>query len=140
MNYSKAIFLVSDDVRAVEATYERDQVEKPAPRTVFKTLNPKIKAGDYVVVPTSTRHLMTVCQVVAVDVEIEFENGPDLDWIIGTVDRADFETIKRQEADAITKIKSAEKRRKREELRQALLDDVGEEEIKALPIYSDKGK
>lgn len=138
MNYSKAIFLISDDVRAVNVTYEKDEPDRPATRTMFKTLNPKIKVDDYVVVPTDTRHHMTVCKVAEVDVEVDLETGNDMEWIVGVVNRANFQKIKSQEGDAISRIKSAEKRRKREELRQALLDDVGEEEVKALPIYSAK--
>ncbi len=138
MNYSKAVFLISDDVRAVLVTYEKDEPDRPAPRTMYKTFDTKIKVDDYVVVPTNTRHHMTVCKVVKVDVEVDLESSEDLDWIIGVVNRADFEKIKSQEGDAIARIKSAEKRKKREELRKALLDDVGEKEIMALPIYTSK--
>lgn len=140
MNYSKAVFLISDDVRAVMATYEKDEPDRPAARTMFKTFDRKIKVDDYVVVPTNTRHHMTVCKVVEVDVEPDLEAGADLEWVVGVVDRADFQKIKSQEGDAIAKIKSAEKRRKREELRKTLLDDVGEKEIMALPIYSAKAR
>jgi len=132
MNYSKAVFLISDDVRAVMVTYEKDEQDRPAPRTMYKTFDTKIKVDDYVVVPTKTRHHMTVCKVMAVDAEVDLETSEELEWIIGVVNRADFEKIKSQEGDAIAKIKSAEKRRKREELRKALLDDVGEKEIKAI--------
>lgn len=138
MNYSRAIFLISDDVRAVMVTYEKDENSTPAPRTMFKTLDPKIKVDDYVVVPTNTRHHMTVCKVAEVDAEPDLEDQKDLEWIVGIVNQVNFQKIKSQEGDAIAKIKSAEKRRKREELRKALLDDVGEEEIKALPIYTAK--
>ncbi len=132
MNYSRAIFLISDDVRAVNVTYEAGD---DAPRTMFKTFDPDISPNDFVVVPTNTRHKMTVCKVVEVDVEPDLESGSHLDWIIGVVDRVNFEDITRQENEAIDKIKAAEKRRKREELRKALLADA-EDEIKALPIAS----
>ena len=137
MNYTRAIFLISDDVRAVNVTYEADE---DAPRTMFKTLNADIKKDDFVVVPTGTRHKMTVCKVVAVDVEPDLEDETDMNWIIGVVNRADFEAISAQEGDAISKIKAAERRRKRKELRETLLADA-EDEIKALPIYtaSDNG-
>lgn len=135
MNYTTAIFLISDQARGVLVTYEKDDVGKKADRTFFKTLNPKIKVDDYVVVPTNTRHHMTVCKVVEVDVEPDFNTSKDVEWIIGVVDPANFEDLKAQEADAIAKIKSAEKRRMREELREKLLADVGSD-IKALPIYS----
>lgn len=132
MNYSRAIFLISDDVRAVECTYEAGD---DAPRTMFKTLNPTIAVDDFVVVPTNTRHRMTVCRVVAVDLEPDLESSSDIDWIVGVVNRADFEQITRQEAEAINHIKAAERRRKKRELRQTMLADA-EDDIKALPIYT----
>ena len=61
MNYSTAIFLISDEVRAINVTYERDGDAK---RTLFKTFSKTIKIDDYVVVETNTRHHMTVCKVV----------------------------------------------------------------------------
>lgn len=134
MNYSKAIFLISDTVRAIEATYEAGE---DASRTTFKTLNQDIKVDDYITVPTDTRHKMTVCKVVGVDLDIDLESSERIDWVIGTVDRADFEELQRQEDDAISKIKSAEKRRKRAELRDALIADA-EDDLKALPIYTTK--
>lgn len=132
MNYSTAIFLISDQVRAVLATYEN---EDNAPKTMFKTLDPNIKVDDFVTVPTSTRHKMTVCKVVEVDVEPDLETSREMEWIVGVVGTANFDDIKSQEGDAIARIKSAEKTRKRKELRDALLADVGES-ITKLPIYS----
>ena len=132
MDYSNAIFLISDQARAVLVTYESDDT---APKTMFKTLDPNIKVDDFVTVPTGTRHKMTVCKVVEVDVEPDLESSTDMKWIIGVVNKADFDQIKSHESDAIAKIRSAEKARKRRELRDALLADVGEE-LKSLPIYS----
>ena len=132
MNYSTAIFLISDQARAVNVTYEKDEY---APKTMFKTLDPNIKVDDYVTVPTDTRHKMTVCKVVEVDVEPDLESSREMKWIVGVVSTADFDQIKSQEGDAIARIKSAEKTRKRKELRDALLADVGDG-LKVLPIYS----
>jgi len=132
MNYSTAIFLISDQARAVLVTYES---EDTAPKTMFKTLDPDIKVDDFVTVPTDTRHNMTVCKVVEVDVEPDLESSTDMKWIIGVVNKADFDQIKSHEGDAIAKIRSAEKTRKRRELRDSLLADVGDS-LKALPIYS----
>ncbi|MDJ0512780.1 MAG: hypothetical protein QNJ62_04985 [Methyloceanibacter sp.] len=130
MNYSRAIFLISDDVRVIECTYE---AEENAPRTAFKSLDASIKEGDYVVVPTKSRHQMTVCKVAATDAEPDLESSKDIDWIVGVVSRANFEEITRQENEAIDRIRAAERRRKKKELRATMLADA-EEEIKALPI------
>ena len=132
MNYTRAIFLISDDVRAVMATYEQGDT---AARTMFKTFDPGIKVDDYVVVPTNTRHEMTVCKIVETDVEPDLEASADINWIIGVVNRVDFEQITQQENDAINKIKVAELKRKRRELRSTMMEGF-DEEIKALPIYT----
>lgn len=132
MNYSRAIFLISDDVRAVVCTYEAGD---DAPRTVFKTLDQSIKVDDFVVVPSGTRHKMTICKVVEVDVEPDLEGAGDIGWVVGVVSRADFEAITAQEDEAIERIKAAERRRKKAELRETLLKDA-EQDLKALPIYT----
>ena len=135
MNYTRAIFLISDDVRAIDCAYEADTPNREAERTTFKSLDAKIKVDDYVLVPTDTRHKMTVCQVKAVDVEADVEATADILWIIGVVDRANFEEITRQEGEAIATIKSAEKRRRRDELRKSLLVDAeAADAVKLLPI------
>lgn len=133
MNYTTAIFLISDDVRAVSCTYEAHET---APKTLFKTLNPDIKVDDFVVVPTNTRHEMTVVKVVDTDIDLDVETEDEIKWIVGVVDRADFEEIERQEQTALDKIRSAQKAKKRRELAEALLADVNEDDLKALPIYS----
>lgn len=132
MNYSTAIFLISDKARALLCTYECGENAK---RTLFKTLDQTIGVDDYVVVPTDTRHKMTVVKVVEIDVEPDFDTAEDVAWVIGVVHREDYEVLKAQEGDAIAKIKAAEKRKKREELRAALIADA-EADLKALPIYT----
>lgn len=129
MNYTTAVFLINNAVRAVICTYE---AEDKAPRTMFKTLDKTIHVGDLVVVPTNTRHNMTVCKVVETDVDVDFDNQACVQWIVGKVDATQYQITVAQEADAITAIKSAEKTKKRNELRDAMMADVVE--LKALPI------
>lgn len=131
MNYTRAIFLISDDVRAVNVTYE---AHEGAAKTMYKTFDPDVKVDDYVTIPTDSRHKMTVCKVVEVDVEPDLESPVDMNWIIGVVDRANFEDIEKQENDAIQKIRVAERKRKRRELRETMIADF-DDEIKKLPIY-----
>lgn len=123
MNLSTAVFLINDDTRAVMVTYEVDAVGRPATRTMFKTFDKSIKVDDYVVVPTDTRHNLTVCKVVEVDVDVDFDSSVQVAWIIGRVDLADANQIKEQENAALDAIKSAQKLKKKKELRAALLDD-----------------
>ena len=132
MNDSTAIFLLSDQVRGVMVAYEAHET---ADRTMCKTLDPNIKVDDFVVVTTDTRWGMTVCKVMETDVEPDFDSTEVVKWIVGVVDTVDHEELKAQEADALVKIKAANKRQKREELRDALIANAGED-VKALPIYT----
>lgn len=138
MNYSTAVFLINKNVRCVMATYEVDT--DPAndaskiKRTPFKTLDPDIVKGDLVVVPTNTRHGMTVVRVVEVDAEVDFDNATPMAWIVDVVRRDNYDKNIRAEDQAINAIRSAEKRKKADELRAALIID--QEAIKLLAISS----
>ena len=130
MNYSTAVFLINDKVRAIACTYEED-----GPKTIFKTLNAEIGVDDLVIVPTNTRHMMTVCKVTAVDVDVDYDSSTQMSWIIDTVDTTDYDVVLGQEAQAIEAVKSAEKRRRKDELRAAVFKDQ-EESMKSLAITS----
>lgn len=133
MNYSKAIFLISDDVRGVLCTYE---AHEGASKKLYKTFDPTIEVDDFVVIPTETRHGMTVVKVTDVDVEPDLDNGAHVDWIIGRVDRADFEALAKQEAEAIERIKAGKRREEKAKLRETMLGSLSEEEVKALPNFT----
>lgn len=74
MNYTTAVFLINKNVRAVMCNYEPDAEHKT---TMFKTLDTAIRVGDFVIVPTKTRHGMTVSKIVEVDVDV-------LSWLVAT--------------------------------------------------------
>lgn len=135
MNYTTAVFLINKHVRAVLGTYE---AEDNAKRTVFKTLDETVQVGDFVVVPTDTRHKMTVCKIVETDVDLDFDSTVPVCWIIGKVDRVAHESVLAQEQVAIQAIKSAELRKKRDDLRQAMFADHLDT-LKALPIAALNG-
>lgn len=133
MNLSTAVFLINENVRAILVTYEATD---NAPRTMFKTFDQKINIDDFVIVPTDTRHKLTVCKVVAVDVDVDFESSSQVNWIVGRVDLADVTELKRQEDAAIEAIKAAEKLKKQRELKEsmeALISSTGGD-IKLLSI------
>jgi hypothetical protein len=136
MNYSTAVFLINKHVRAVKATYEAGD---SAGREIFKTLDTAVKVGDLVVVPTNTRHKMTVVKVVETDVDVDFDSAAPMLWIVSRIDTRNHEICLSQEGDAVAAIKSAELRKKREDLRDSLLKDHMSE-IKALPIASMNGE
>lgn len=128
MNYSTAIFLISDAARGVMVSYEIGADGKgKQPFRLVKTLDGAVKVGDFVVVETETRHNMTVCRVEEIDVEPDLDATSYIKWIVGRVNLADFDDLKAQETSAIERIKQAEKRKRREELRKDLEDLAGEE-------------
>lgn len=131
MNYSTAIFLIDDTVRAIKCQYEPgysedDPIKKSAsgPKTyVFKTLDQSIKVDDIVVVPSGTRWGRTVVKVMDVDVDVDFDDDIQLKWVIAKVDPAPYDALLAQEEKALTMIRSAEKTKKRNALRDALIAD-----------------
>lgn len=125
MNLSVAIFLVNKAVRPVRVSYDPDYPKHNNPDAYFKTLDPSIKVGDKVVVPTTTRHGMTVCKVEDVDFRVNFDSTTDYKWVIGKVDVPAYEDIIAQELKVLDRIGDAEENRKRAELVKALqLEDI----------------
>lgn len=124
MNYSTAVFLINPNVRAIKAIYELDTDSKSAPRTMFKTMDPTISVDDFVIVPTGTRHGMTVVKVVETDVEFDINSPTKIEWVVQTVDRAPYEAILKSENDAISQMKQAEINHQREELRKKMFANI----------------
>ncbi len=135
MNNSIAVFLINKNVRAVVGLYEPETSGcKPPKRVTFKTFDREIQVGDFVVVPSSTRHGLTTFKIVDVDVDVDFDSHEEMKWIVCRVDQSEYiETIRKENA-AISAIKSAEKRKKADELRAALIID--QDAIKTLAISS----
>lgn len=123
LNYSTAIFLMNKQVRAIMCIYDKDEKDKPAARHMFKTLDHSIKIDDLVVVPTNAKHNASINRVVAVDVEVDLESHVQVLWIIDVVDMSLFNANSAKEQTAIDAIKSGQKRRKQDELRDMLLKD-----------------
>lgn len=138
MNYSAAIFLINKNVRAVKCRYLPDDhnptTRDPNNASIFKTLDQSVKPDDFVVVPTTTRHGMTVVKVTEVDVMPDLDAvGTDYKWIVQRVDSDAYDSLLKKEADAIAKIRSAEMRRKREDMAAALFKDH-EETLKSIAL------
>lgn len=120
MNQSLAIFLVNESVRAIYAIYEADTEKTKAARTMFKTFDDTIKANDLVIVPTETRHGMTVCKVVEVDAKVDYDSHEPVKWIVGKVDRHSYEVCLSREGDMLKIVTEAEESHKRRELRDKI--------------------
>ncbi len=128
MDNSTIVLLINDECRAVEGVYEEG-----GSKTVFKTFDPTLSVDDYAVVQSSTRHEMTTVQITAVDVDINFDTTKNLKWVVQKIDTSYFNTILAQEAEAITAVQAAERKRKKAELRKSLMADH-EDSIQALTI------
>lgn len=134
MHNSLLVFLANDSARCVEAVYEPEYENPRAKRTPFKTLDPSICVGDFVVVPTETRHGMTVVKVIETDIDVDFDSIAPMKWIIAAVDRKPFEQLLRDEEGLVSAANQAEKRKKREELREKMM--LNADAIRHLPIAS----
>jgi hypothetical protein len=117
---SKLIFLLDEvDVRVVRVTYES---HKGALALPFKTMDTSLKVGDFVVMPTESRWLMTVGRVEEINVE------PDLDmteilWLRSSVDLSAYNDILVGETQLIAAANSAEKRALKAKLRAEMTID-----------------
>lgn len=134
VNKTTAIFLVAPDaVRAIAVDYENVGGKDPQ-RVICKTLDKTIVAGDYVVVQTESRHKMTVVKVVECDVELDVNTSEKIMWIWGRVDVKEQEQVLRQEQMMLDKIKNAQIRKQRRELRDALLTPDALDDLAGLTI------
>lgn len=122
MNYSTAVMLFNENIRAVRTIYEAEDTHPGQTAYIFKTLDSTVKVGDLVIVPTNTRHKMTVNKVVAVDVEVDFESEMVLKWIIDKVQPEQYESILAEETKWIETIKASEKHRKREDIKKNVME------------------
>lgn len=122
-NYSTAVMLFNSDIRAVRVSYDPKDLVSGKPRDyLFKTLDPDIKAGDYVSIPTDSRHNMTIGKVEEVDSEVDFDADIELKWIISRVPTDGYEAILKDEQAWIAEMKKAQIRKKKEDIKKNMLD------------------
>ena len=136
MNYSHAVFLMTKGkARAMACAYK---AEENAKTDIFKTLDPSIKEGDYVIVETDSRHRMTVFKVIETDVDIDYDSSNKISWIVSKVDTQEIERNRTVEAMAISKIKQGRKKRREQELLEDLdLSEQDENEIANMFLLED---
>lgn len=120
MNLTAAIMLVNKAVRPLRVEYDPDYAAKNTHNRLFKTLDPEIKVGDFIIVPTSTRHGMTVVKVMEMDFAVNFDSPIDYFWVYGKVDKTTVDMLLEQEAQVVSRINQAEENRKRKELMEAM--------------------
>ena len=124
MDSSKIVFLINDKVRLIRVSY--DSAPMPGEKLShcnFKTLDQSLAVDDFDVVETGTRHGLTVCKVVEVDLDVDFDDGQPLKWAFQRVDFAAIELIRAQEGDAMKAAARAELKRKRDQLREGIFKE-----------------
>jgi hypothetical protein len=134
MNYSTAIFLINDNVRALYVRYE---VGDRTQRYMVKTFDQGIVVDDYLVVPQTGKYNMAIAKVTDVDVDVDFDSMTFVPWVLQKLDFSPFNEIIRQEDVAIAAIKEARFEERRNELASALMKS---RKVKALPLVTRKGK
>lgn len=134
MNYSTAVLVMDTGARCVKVIYEPDTEHTKQTREMFKTFDKTLKVDDFVVVPTGTRFNLTVCKIVAVDIDDWMDTSGELKWVVGRVDMADATKVKAWEASAIERLKDAEKRKRRRELQASMTESMNEKEKEGLAL------
>lgn len=137
MNYSSAVMIINHEIRAIRTSYEPGTNGKDPSTYTFKTIDPTIKKGDFVVVPTDTRWGYTVNRVEAVDVDVDFDSDEKLRWMINKVDVDGHKRTTQEEEKWVSALQESEKRKRREELKKQLLETHGDE-VKNLMITASK--
>lgn len=127
MNNSTAIFLINSACRVVKATYQDGDAPK-----CFKTLDQGLKKDDLILVQTDTRHKLTVCKIVEVDVDFDPDTNDVITWVFGKVDMDPINRLIAAEEAAVKRIKTKQLERKRAELAKDMAAD--DDEIKKLPL------
>ena len=126
MDSSKIVFLINDQVRLIRVSYDNQVTGEKPSVYLFKTLDQTVAVDDFVVVETGTRHGLTVCKVIEVDLDVDFDDGISLKWAFQRVDSAAIELIRAQEGEAMKAAARAELKRKRDQLREGIFAEHSE--------------
>lgn len=145
MNYTRAIFIANEAVRAVKVNYDPKFNEFDAPSSSggrdmadthnkwFKSLDPDLKVGDLVIVPTNTRHGGAVCKVLEIAEHVDLDSKFDMDWIKAKYSDEPYDNLIKQEKFIIDKLQANERKKRNAKLRAEVFAD-DEKEILALPL------
>lgn len=123
MNYSTAVMLFNQDIRSIRVSYDpNDKSAGVVKSYIFKTLDPDLKVGDYVTIPTDTRHLMTVGKIEEVETEIDFDSSMEIKWVISRVPTKEYEDILADEQSWIAEMKKAQNLKKKEDIKKSMME------------------
>ena len=133
MNFSLAVFLINKDCRAIITEYDPDNSQDK--RVLYKTLDPRIKVGDLVVIPTNTRHKFSLVKVVEVDVPVDYDSPLEAKWLVSpALDTTEYNQIVADEAAAIVRLRQRDAKQRTDALRKTMFGE-DQSEIASLPLY-----
>jgi hypothetical protein len=137
MNYSTAIFLINDDVRALLVVFSTDEErQQKVPRYMVKTFDKTIAEGDYVVVPsTMGMENLAIARVTDVDVEVDFDSTTHVPWVVQRISLDEFNETTQQEDVAVAAIRQAHFVAKKKQLGKDLFSA---RTLAELPLVSKK--
>lgn len=132
MNYSTAVLLVSEQVKAIGVKFGTSGGSLSGKEYVYKTTE-DVELGDLVLVQTDDNiYSYKVVEVTNLDPEVPFEGDRKIKWIVQKVDLTLRETNEEREAEVVEKVMQANKKSKREQLRDMLMASVSDEDKKLL--------
>lgn len=127
MNLSTAVFLISDEVRAIGVTFDQGNERTESVEYTYKTCDQTISVGDYVIVPVGASEKFKIVTVRSVDVDVNYNSDIQYKWVAAKFDPIVYIMQKEHEQRAIQEIKQIERRAKREQLRKDLVEFGGDE-------------
>jgi bacterioferritin (cytochrome b1) len=119
-NYSTAVMLVNSNIRAMYTVYEPLKENPGQKRTMFKTLDPDLKVGDLVLVPSGTRFGFNVNEIIEADVKVDYESSNQVLWIASKIELSDYNNNIAMEAEMTDALRDSEEHRKREEIKASM--------------------
>lgn len=138
MNYTTAVMLFNENIRAISVAYEDTKEVQNQKTWIFKTLDQSIKKDDVLVVTSGTRHGLTTVKVIETDVEVDFDSDVQLKWIISKVETATYDKILEEEKAWIDTMKQAQLKKKREDIRTNITNLYADPKLETLAISSFK--
>lgn len=133
MNHSLVAFVANEDVRMVKVTFiDRDSKDRGREYS-YKTADKTVTIGDLVVVPTlQDMDNFVLAEVTGLDAEFNYNDTINYRWIAAKVDLKAYENILTQEKALIDNYKAVERGRIRENMRKAMVDELGPDVIARL--------
>lgn len=137
MHDSRRVFLLDPEPRCILATYEPEGLapyDSKKERKEFKTFDETIVVDDFIVVPTDTRHKMTIMKVVEVDVDPDLESSKKVDWVVAKTSNSVYQDLLAQESKILDLVNAAKKKRLKAQMKADFLEGLEDEELSMMKL------